>query len=165
MDLDHHDILRILGIIHEAQYTDFRLSVGNFKLHMQAPVNAERGEASPTPKWNSQVDIQPALAALTSRTVSSDRSKEYAAVPDGAVALCAPMLGVLRRAGDFDASPLVEVGDSVNAGDTVCFIRVLKELTPIKAGILGTIAQFAVENSTLVEYEQVLMWVKPERSM
>ena len=73
------------------------------------------------------------------------------------------MLGVLRRAGDFDASPLVEVGDSVNAGDTVCFIRVLKELTPIKAGILGTIAQFAVENSTLVEYEQVLMWVKPEK--
>lgn len=163
MDFDHNDILRILAIVHESHFSDLRLSVGDFRLNVQAPGDAARKATATPPKRNSEVDTQPAVAALTSHTVLSDRTKEHAAVPNEAVALCAPVLGVLCRAGEPDARPLVEIGDSVNAGDTVCFIRVLKELRPIKAGIAGTVTNIPAENGTLVEHEQTLIWVRPER--
>ena len=50
----------------------------------------------------------------------------------------------------------VEVGQQVNAGDTLCIIEAMKLLNQIEADKGGTIKAILVENGQPVEYDQPL---------
>ena len=50
----------------------------------------------------------------------------------------------------------MEVGDSVQTGDTLCIIEAMKMLNQIEADKAGTIRAKLVENAQPVEYGQAL---------
>ena len=66
----------------------------------------------------------------------------------------APMVGTFYRASSPDASPFVEVGQTVKAGDTLCVIEAMKLMNEIEADISGVIKAIQVENGQAVEYGQ-----------
>ena len=66
----------------------------------------------------------------------------------------APMVGTFYRSSGPDASPFVEVGQSVKAGDTLCIIEAMKLMNEIEADISGVIKSIQVENGQAVEYGQ-----------
>ena len=66
----------------------------------------------------------------------------------------APMVGTFYRASSPDASPFVEVGQTVKAGDTLCVIEAMKLMNEIEADISGIIKAIQVENGQAVEYGQ-----------
>jgi antagonist of KipI len=72
-------------------------------------------------------------------------------------ALTAPLLGIFYRSGAADVPPFVEVGDSVEAGQVVALIDVMKTLHEVRATIGGRITAILAENGALVEYDQPLM--------
>ena len=55
----------------------------------------------------------------------------------------------------------VNVGDRVEADDTVCLIEVMKLFNAIAAGISGTIAEICVKDGSVVDFGQVLFYVQP----
>ena len=57
--------------------------------------------------------------------------------------------------------PFVEVGDTVEAGQTVCIVEAMKMMNEVVAGESGKVAEIAVENGEWVEFEQVLMYLEP----
>ena len=67
-----------------------------------------------------------------------------------------PMVGTFYRAASPDGKPFVEVGQSVNAGDTLCIIEAMKLLNEIDADMSGTITKVLVENGQPVEFGQPL---------
>jgi acetyl-CoA carboxylase biotin carboxyl carrier protein len=71
-------------------------------------------------------------------------------------AIKSPMVGTFYRAPSPGASSFVEVGQSVNAGDTLCIIEAMKLLNQIEADKAGTIKAILVENGQPVEYDQPL---------
>lgn len=77
------------------------------------------------------------------------------AEPEGHV-MKAPMVGSFYRSPSPDAKPFVEVGQSVNAGDTLCIIEAMKLLNEIEADKGGVIKSILVENGQAVEYGQPL---------
>ena len=66
------------------------------------------------------------------------------------------MVGTLYRAPSPGAKPFVELGQKVNAGDTLCIIEAMKILNQIESDKAGTIAKILVENGEPVEYNQPL---------
>ena len=66
----------------------------------------------------------------------------------------APMVGTFYRSSSPDASPFVEVGQTVKAGDTLCVIEAMKLMNEIEADISGVIKAVQVENGQAVEYGQ-----------
>jgi acetyl-CoA carboxylase biotin carboxyl carrier protein len=66
----------------------------------------------------------------------------------------APMVGTFYRSSSPDASPFVEVGQTVKAGDTLCVIEAMKLMNEIEADISGVIKAIQVENGQAVEYGQ-----------
>ena len=66
------------------------------------------------------------------------------------------MVGIFYRASSPGAGPFVEVGQSVNAGDTLCIIEAMKLLNEIEAETSGTIKSILVDNGQPVEYGQPL---------
>jgi acetyl-CoA carboxylase biotin carboxyl carrier protein len=82
-------------------------------------------------------------------------------VPEGLVAVRAPMLGTFYRAPAPGEKAFVEVGQKVKADDTVCLIEVMKLFNSIKAGVDGQVVQILADNGALVEYNQVLVVIAP----
>jgi len=72
-----------------------------------------------------------------------------------------PMPGTFYSAPDPDSASFVNVGDSVNAGDTICIVEAMKIMNEIQAEESGTIDSILVDNSSPVEFDQVLFKLKP----
>lgn len=68
----------------------------------------------------------------------------------------APMVGTFYRAPSPGSKPFVEVGQTVEVGETLCIIEAMKMLNPIEADQAGTIRDILVENGNPVEYGQPL---------
>jgi acetyl-CoA carboxylase biotin carboxyl carrier protein len=70
-----------------------------------------------------------------------------------------PMVGTFYRAGSPGAKSFVEVGDTVEAGQTICIIEAMKLMNEIEADKDGVIKAIMVENGQPVEYGEPLMMI------
>lgn len=77
------------------------------------------------------------------------------AAPEGHV-VKSPMVGSFYRAASPGAKSFVDIGQSVNAGDTICIIEAMKLLNEIEADKGGVIKAILVENGQAVEFGQPL---------
>ena len=71
-----------------------------------------------------------------------------------------PMVGSFYRAASPGAPAFVEVGQSVNVGDTLCIIEAMKLLNQIEADKAGVIKAILVDNAEPVEYGQALFVIE-----
>jgi len=77
------------------------------------------------------------------------------AVPEGHI-VRSPMVGTFYRAPAPGSKNFAEVGQSVNAGDTLCIIEAMKLLNEIETDQGGVIKAILVENGQPVEYGEPL---------
>ena len=91
----------------------------------------------------------PAVAAAVAAAPAED------AVPEGHV-VRSPMVGTFYRAPAPGSKNFSEVGQSVNAGDTLCIIEAMKLLNEIESDQSGVIKAILVENGQPVEYGEPL---------
>jgi acetyl-CoA carboxylase biotin carboxyl carrier protein len=103
---------------------------------MAAPVMAP---AAPTPTASTAAPEAP--AAVTGHTVNS------------------PMVGTYYKSSAPGAKPFIEVGQKVNAGDTVCIVEAMKMMNQIEADKSGTIGAILVEDGEPVEFDQPLITI------
>jgi acetyl-CoA carboxylase biotin carboxyl carrier protein len=71
-------------------------------------------------------------------------------------AVKSPMVGTFYRSSSPGAQAFVEVGDAINAGETMCIIEAMKILTEIEADKSGTVSKVLCDNGQAVEYGQPL---------
>ena len=67
-----------------------------------------------------------------------------------------PMVGTFYRAPSPTSKSIVEEGQRVNEGDTLCIIEAMKILNQIVADKAGIVTRILVENGAPVEYGQPL---------
>jgi acetyl-CoA carboxylase biotin carboxyl carrier protein len=67
-----------------------------------------------------------------------------------------PMVGTFYAAPAPGASPFVQIGDRVKAGDTLCIVEAMKMMNPIEADVDGVVKSIRVQNGEPVEYGQML---------
>lgn len=73
----------------------------------------------------------------------------------------APMLGTFYRRSEPTVDEFVNVGDQVNAGQTLCIIEAMKMMHEVKADIACTIKEVLVDEGDVVEYGEPLFIIKP----
>lgn len=77
------------------------------------------------------------------------------------VQVTSPMVGVFYRAAAPDQPPFVELGSTVEAGQTLCLLEAMKLFNEVKAEIDGIVRGIYVENEQAVEYGQLLFELEP----
>ena len=82
-------------------------------------------------------------------------------IPEGLVAVTAPMVGKFYSAPAPSDPPYVEVGSKVAAGATVGLIEVMKVFASIKTERAGVIERILVTNGEFVEFGQPLFLIRP----
>jgi acetyl-CoA carboxylase biotin carboxyl carrier protein len=80
---------------------------------------------------------------------------------DNRIAVLAPLVGTYYSAPSPGAKEFVEVGQTVEAGETVCIVEAMKLMNEVAASDGGKVAEIVVENGERVEFEQVLMYLEP----
>lgn len=80
---------------------------------------------------------------------------------DNRTPVLAPLVGTFYRAAKPGEKPFVEVGETVDAGQTVCIVEAMKMMNEVVAGEAGKVAEISAENGEWVEFEQVLMYLEP----
>ena len=163
MDLTHSDVENILKIIDAAEHLDeVELVHNGLRLHV---VRHGSGGQRPSSSGATRADViraapiadakpLPAAPVATAETAGTT-------VPNGAIAIRAPMLGVFYTAAAPGEKPFVEVGQRVRADDTVCLIEVMKLFNSIRAGVDGEVVKILVQNGGLVEFDQPLIFIAP----
>ena len=71
-----------------------------------------------------------------------------------------PMVGTFYRAPSPGAKSFVDVGSTVNVGDTLCIVEAMKLLNQIEADKSGKVKAILVENGQPVEYNQPLFIIE-----
>ncbi len=103
----------------------------------------------------------PAMTAAAAPPVAATQPLPVAAAPEAAGhAVKSPMVGTFYRSASPGATPFVEVGSTVKAGETVCIIEAMKILNEIEADQSGTVTQILCENGQAVEYGQPLFVIE-----
>ena len=103
-----------------------------------------------------QMPMQAAPAA----TAPVAAAAPAAAAPVEGHVVKSPMVGTFYRAASPGAKPFIEIGDRVNAGDTLCIIEAMKLLNEIEADQGGQVKEIYVENGQPVEYGEPLFAIR-----
>jgi len=104
---------------------------------------------------HSPVHAQPLTAVPTPAVIEAPAAATVAE-PEGHT-VKSPIVGTFYRAGAPGSKPFVDVGDSVQVGDTLCIIEAMKLMNEIEADKAGIIKAVLVENGQPVEYGQPLV--------
>ena len=103
-------------------------------------------------------EAAPVTAAPAARDVRPAGPPEAAA--DEAT-VRSPLVGTFYVAPSPGADPFVRVGDEVEPGQTVGIVEAMKLMNPILADEAGVVAEVLVGDAESVEYDQVLMRLRP----
>jgi acetyl-CoA carboxylase biotin carboxyl carrier protein len=157
------EIREILQIFLDSELEDLRLEIGDVRLAVskggaaglaaQPFVSSAPRPAAAAPAGEAAAEAPPAPSPAPVGGTS--------AVPEGWVAVTAPSVGVFYRRPAPDQPPFVEEGGEVAEGDPVGLIEVMKMFTSVAAPCQGRIARIAIEDATMVEYGQPMMYIEP----
>ena len=148
--MDLRKLKKLIDLVEESGIAEIEITEGEEKVRISrvgsTPAHAVVGPlAAPAAAPPAVVTAGPA-----------NGEPEAAAQRDGHV-LKSPMVGTFYRAPTPGAKPFVEVGQTVNEGDTVCIIEAMKLLNEIEADRAGVIKAILVESGQPVEYGHALM--------
>lgn len=155
MALSEKELLQILEMFQKSSWKDMQLQSGSMKLSISKTGRPQPVSREVVPVKSAEVlppSAAPAVIAPTTPT---------APVNPRWVAVTAPLLGTYYAAPKPGAPPFVTLGQRVTVEDTVAILDVMKLMNHVKAGVNGRIAQIAVTNGDLVEFEQVLFYIDP----
>ena len=100
--------------------------------------------------------IYATAAPLAAGSVPAPVEAPAPAEPEGHL-VRSPMVGTFYRATSPGSKPFVEVGDTVQVGDTLCIIEAMKLMNEIESDKAGVVKQVLAENGQPVEYGQPLV--------
>jgi len=154
------EIQEVLKIFLDSELQDLRLEIGNVRLAVsKSGAPAPQPFSSPAP--GPVVAVAGAPPTAPAAAAAPAKAPAAAAAREGWVAITAPSVGVFYRRPSPDQAPFVQVGSEVSANDPVCLIEVMKMFTGVVAPCKGRIADILIEDATMVEYGQPLMYIEP----
>ncbi len=150
-------VTKLLKLIEESTVNEIELEEKGSKIRITKNVSSAMYQvAAPTlPQPQSMQQSAPVATSPTEKTEKSTPSsteKKYHEVRS-------PIVGTFYRSPSPDASPYIEVGQSIKAGGVLCIVEAMKLMNEIESDVAGTIVKICVENGKPVEYNQVLFLV------
>ncbi len=143
--MDLRKLKTLIELVESSGIAELEISEGEERVRITRTTGPVMQAYAPIPQ-------QPVMAAPQAAAPAEPAKP---AAPEGHV-VKSPMVGTFYRSASPGAKPFVDVGQTVNAGDTVCIIEAMKLLNEIEADQGGVIKAILVENGQPVEFGQPL---------
>ena len=167
-DQDIRQIAALVDTLDRSGFDYLQLDVGTIKvtigkgaLPAQAMSTGLSTAGASVPSPTLAVPVAPTLAAAPPSSGGGAVHLTLAeSVPSDWLPIAATTMGRFYSRPDPNSPPYVQVGAPVGADDTVCLIEVMKLFNAITAGVAGTVMKVCVEDAAVVEFGQVLFYVR-----
>lgn len=155
------EIQDLIEFISKCGMDEVNIETDQIKLHVKKHGETQLVAAAPQAAAPSPAVQAPAPSS--SPATSQGAPQESSASDDDSkyVAIKAPMIGTFYRSANPESPAFVNVGDKVAVGQTVCIIEAMKLFNEIESDISGTVVKVVADNSSPVEYDQVLFLIDP----
>ncbi len=154
--MDIRKIKKLIELVEESGIAELEITEGEESVrinrHSSAPVIAAQPQhyaAAPAP-----------VAAPTAAPAPAAEAAPAAAAEPAGHKVLSPMVGTFYAAASPEAPKYVEVGHSVNVGDTLCIVEAMKMMNQIEADKAGVVKAILVENGEPVEFDQPLFIIE-----
>ena len=148
MKINRDAIRDLAEILNDTDLTEIEVEEKDLKIRVARQVSVTGVTASvPTaiPNQTTNISAAPIAANETPAEVSVSGTP-----------ITSPMVGTVYMAPEPGASNFINVGDKVNAGDTLMIVEAMKVMNPIKAEKSGIVTQIPVSDAQPVEFGDTL---------
>ena len=150
--MDLRKLKKLIDLVEESGITELEVTEGEEKVRIvkQAAIAVPQTYTIPP-------GVLPAAAPAPREksSVFDDDLDDEPDEPEGET-VKSPMVGTFYRASSPGAKPLVEIGQSIAAGERLCIIEAMKLMNEIESELTGVVKAILVENGQPVEYGQPL---------
>ena len=143
--MDLRKLKKLIDLVEASGIAELEITEGEEKVRIAKSIAGAPMMMSHAPQM---MQAAPVAAPVVAAPVED-------AVPEGHI-VRSPMVGTFYRAPAPGSKNFAEVGQNVNAGDTLCIIEAMKLLNEIEADQGGVIKAILVENGQPVEYGEPL---------
>ena len=150
--MDIRKVKKLIELLEESEVAEIEIHEGEESVRIS---RMPQGIAAAPQLIQAAPMAAPPAAAPAPAAAEPAPAAAEEAVPRGHT-VDSPMVGTFYEAPSPGAKPFVEVGQQVNAGDTLCIIEAMKMLNQIEADKAGKITAKLVENGQPVEFGQPL---------
>jgi acetyl-CoA carboxylase biotin carboxyl carrier protein len=158
MAIDPQELRSLLEFLSGSDIQELKLEVDDFRLEVRRnlpPVVSLPAVLPPT------MTAVPSLAAPPETPAAAAPPQAAAASRSDLLEIRAPMVGTFYRAPAPGDPPFVEIGSRITPGQPICILEAMKLMNELEADQGGELVEILVENGTPVEYDQVLMRLRP----
>ena len=155
------EIRDLIDFISQSGLNEVDIETKELKLHVKREPDQKVFKASAAPVVAAPVAVQAAPVAAAP-VAAAPKGEKPVAAGKKTVDIKSPMIGTFYRSSNPDSPPFASVGDKIKKGQTVCIIEAMKLFNEIESEVSGTIVKVNLENSSPVEYDQVLFVVEPD---
>ncbi len=158
------EIRDLIDFISKSGLNEVNIETKELKLSVKREPDQKVFKSTPVPVVTQAAQVAaPVGQSLPALPVAPNSEASAPAVSSKKTAeIKSPMIGTFYRSGNPDSPPFVSVGDKITKGQPVCIIEAMKLFNEIESEVSGTIVKVMVENSSPVEYDQVLFVVEPD---
>lgn len=152
--MDIRKIKKLIELVEESGITELEISEGEESVRISRNV-----PASALPSQQYMAAPQFAAPAQAAPVEAAAPVAPVAAEPAGHQVL-SPMVGSFYRAPSPEAKSFVEVGQSVNVGDTLCIVEAMKMMNQIQSDKAGVVTAILAEDGDAIEFDQPLVIIE-----
>ncbi|GLX84132.1 acetyl-CoA carboxylase biotin carboxyl carrier protein subunit [Thalassotalea loyana] len=152
--MDIRKIKKLIELVEESGISEIEISEGEESIRIN-----KGGTAIAQPVMQAApVMAAPAAAPAAAPVAEAPAASAPAAISGHVVR--SPMVGTFYSAASPDAAAFVEVGQHVNAGDTLCIVEAMKMMNQIEADKSGVIKEILAQNEDAIEFDQPLFIIE-----
>ena len=129
----------------------FAVKAGEYEIEIERGGNSI---AAPPPAASAEPDQRVFSGSFAALSVPDEGA-------DNRIPVLAPLVGTFYEAAQPGSKAFAQVGDVVEAGQTVCIVEAMKLMNEVAAAEGGKVAEICVSNGDPVEFDQVLMYLEP----
>ena len=162
--MNQKELRELIEFLIDKDISEFELERGDLKVRIKrgvtqivaAPVVQPIAQVTPVTTATSVTGTPRAIVSSQTPIASPNTEEDLHEVKS-------PIVGTFYESPSPGSPPFVKIGDTVEAGQTLCIIEAMKLMNEIESDVAGELVKRLVANNQPVEYGQPLFAVRPRK--
>lgn len=152
--MDIRKVKKLIELLEETGVAEIEIKEGEESVRI-----SRHGSAGSVPAPAVHYAVSPAAAPVATAPAAPAAAPAPAS-NSADQTITAPMVGTFYSAATPGAKPFVDIGSTVNVGDTLCIIEAMKMMNQIESDKAGRVVSVLVKNGEPVEFGQPLFIIE-----
>ena len=160
--MNFKQIQQLIKFVSKTDVAEVNIENNNFKINIKGSKSKVNEASAPIVQQSAPIPIQTPQPVVAPTPISQpDKIEDIVSSKDSYKTIKSPIIGTFYRKPSPDKDVFVNVGDTVNEGDTLCVIEAMKLFNEIESDFSGKIVKILVEDASPVEFDQPLFLIEP----